>query len=95
MQVGDRVVVRDAFNRLKPAIVAPVPGNWRDSSMSAVVTCRGAFRKVWVKFPDSGHVAPWPLDDVFTDLALAQTRARQSECSPDQHSRYAARNEGG
>lgn len=70
--LGQRVVARDAHNKLLPATVVPVDAYWRDASDSKTYTTRGDFPKVWLRFQKSGHIAPWPAVDVFSDLAEAE-----------------------
>ena len=72
VHIGDHVVARDAYNRLKKAVVVAVPREWRDRTGSEIVTTRGAFPKHWLWFPDTKHTFPWPAEDVFSDLAAAQ-----------------------
>lgn len=77
LRIGRRVLVRDAYNELLRAEIIPVPADWQDASRERVWTVRGAFPKCWVKLLPSHRRVPWPLSDVFTDLATAQ--AVQSE----------------
>jgi hypothetical protein len=76
LQVGQHVIVRDASNNLLKATVAPVPRDWRDRSGSEVRSSRGQFAKVWVNVVDhivrTEHAVPWPEEDVFSDLAVAE-----------------------
>lgn len=78
LHVGQRVVVRTAFNSLKRAEIATVPRDWRDISRSETVTSRGAFLKAWVRI-EGREPVPWPLEDVFTDLAQAEEACRTNQ----------------
>lgn len=73
--VGQKVIAVDAFGHLKPAIIRPVPPEWRNANGDALTTTKGQFPKAWLHMQQSGQIVPWPLEDVFTDAAAAAIRA--------------------
>lgn len=75
LRVGQPVLVRDAFNELKKAVVRTVPRDERDRTRSEVVTTHGLFPKTWVSV-EGRPAVPWPVEDIFTDMDSAKEAQR-------------------
>lgn len=78
--LGQRVIATDPSRKLHPAVIVTIPMDQRDSSGSQTYTTKGAFPKVWLRFPRfRGAVIPWPAADVYTDLDEAKAAMRALE----------------
>ena len=66
LTLGQRVLVRDASDKIHGAEVGRVPAEWRDGS-GHVTTGKGLFPKVWVHVDGYTGAIPWPLDAVVPD----------------------------